>query len=112
MDRFRLDSVAARAAERFRLATENQRRAAARIACERAVAGAGLSGTDVSEALAVLRGGAVPVGSLRERLETMVTAFDDDYWRLDEAGEERGEAHRCFSKARAASALGLGTRAR
>lgn len=105
MDPFRLDSVAPVAAERFRQATSNKRREAARVACEQAVVATGLTAPEVSEALAVLRGAAAPDVSLRERLESLAARFDDDYFQLDEDGGQKQQALLCFSKARATSAL-------
>jgi hypothetical protein len=105
MDPFRLDSVAPVVAESFRQAPSNKRRQAAQVACEQAVEAADLTAPEVSEALAVLRGAVAPDASLRERLESLAARFDDEYFRLDEAGGQKQQALICFSKARATSAL-------
>jgi hypothetical protein len=105
MDRFRLDSVAPLVARRFRLATSNKRREAARVACELAVVAASLEESEVSEALAVLRGCAAPDVLLRERLDRLAARFDDEYLELDEDDGQKQQALLRFSKARATSAL-------
>jgi ethanolamine utilization protein EutA (predicted chaperonin) len=105
MDPFRLDSVAPVVAERFRQATSNKRREAARVACEVAVVAAGLEETEVSEALAVLRGCATPNVLLRERLDRLAARFDDECFELAEDDDQKQQALLRFSKARATSAL-------
>lgn len=91
--------------ERFRRAPSNKRRQAARVACEQAVAAAGVTAPEVSEALWVLRGAAAPDASLRERLKSLAASFDDEYFELNEDGGQKQQALMCFSKARATSAL-------
>ena len=107
MERFRLDSTAPVAAERFRRASASKRREAACVACEHAVAAVGLTAPDTSEALTVLRGAAPADASLHGRLESLAAGFDDAYFRLDESGgdAQKHQARHCFAKARAASAL-------
>lgn len=107
MQLFRLDSVAPVVAERFRQAPSHKRREAVQVACELAVAAAGLTASEVSEALTVLRGETGADVSLRERLESLAAGFDDEYFQLDEDGDavQKQQALRSFSKARATSAL-------
>ena len=106
MNPFRLDSIYPVVAEGFRQAPSNKRWQAARVACEQAVVAADHAAPEVSEALAVLRGGTPPDTSLRERLASLAALFDDEYFRLDEDGQKQ-LALACFSKARATSALGF-----
>lgn len=107
MELFRLDSVASGLAERFRQAPSSKRREAVHIACEQAVAAAGLTAPEVSEALAVLGGTATADVSLHKRLESLAAKFDDEYFELDEDGGavQKQQALHYFSKARASSAL-------
>lgn len=104
---FRLDSVAPAVAERFRQAPSSKRREAVRVACQYAATTVGLAAPEVGAALAGLRGAAGPDDSLRRRLERLAAELDDQYFRLDEDGDEaeKREALRVFSKARATSAL-------
>jgi hypothetical protein len=92
MDAFRLDSVAPGLAESFRRAPSNKRRQAAQVACEQAVAAAGLTASVVSEALSVLRGAAAPEASLLDRLESLAARFDDEYVELDEDTGQKQQA--------------------
>ena len=103
---FRLDTLAPNLAERFRRASAEQRRRAARIACEAAVEAAGLAAPEINDSLAILRADAIADASLRERVETLRERLDDAYFRLDDEGH-RADALLCFSRARATSAVGF-----
>lgn len=107
MEVFRLDSLAPVVAELFRQAASSKRREAVHVACEQAVAAAGLTAPEVSEALAVLRGAGTADLSLRGRLESLAARFDDEYFQLEEDGgaAQKQQALHYFSKARATSAL-------
>ena len=104
---WRLDSKAPAVADAFRLAAPEKRRRAALIACETVVPMLGLDGEDdVNAGLRALRE-ARPGNALRARLGTLSARFDDEYFRLDEEGDEtrKPEALRLFAKARGTSAL-------
>jgi hypothetical protein len=91
---------------RFRAATPRQRRAAALLACERAVAAVARSDRAVDDALAALRAGAVPDAPAAARLDALAAALDGEASRLRDGdlAHER-EALRAFARARVAGAL-------
>jgi hypothetical protein len=105
---WRLDSKARGLADAFRKALPEQRRRAALMACETVVPLVGLEGDgDVSAGLLALRERRPNDAVLRERLGALSARFDDEYFRLDEEGDEakKPEALRLFGKARGVSAL-------
>jgi hypothetical protein len=105
---WRLDSKDAAVANAFRKATEEQRRHAVLVACEAIVPIVGLQDNeDVSAGVRALREARSGEPDLRERLIAISERFDEEYFRLDEAGEEaeKSEALRFFARARAASAV-------
>lgn len=103
----RLESVSPRLAESFRHASLLKQRKAALEACVVAASRVGLEENEVNAAIEVLRCGGVASSTLREQLETLAAGFDDQYFELDEKGDEasKPEALRLFSKARAVAAL-------
>lgn len=107
---WRLDSVSSGVAEAFRGASPVARRQAALVACERAVSATGLEGAFVDGALLALRGTVGGTDATRITLQELAARLDDDYLQVDADGDEsrKAEALRCFSKARAASALAFG----
>lgn len=104
---FRLDSVSPMLGESFRRASPDQRRRAAAVACQLAVAAAVLTDPEATLALDVLRQEAVAPPSLRRQLEGLVVRYDDEYLLLNEKedGSKASDSLHYFSKARAASAL-------
>jgi hypothetical protein len=106
---FRLDSISPKLAESFRHATPAQQRKATLAACGLAVSRAGLEGEGVATVLEHLRHGGKVDRDLLRKIESLAALLDDEYFRLDEEGDEtkRPEVLRLFSKARAASALGF-----
>jgi hypothetical protein len=103
-----LDSTSPQLAALFRTATNEQRRRAATIACERAASTTGLADHEVVGALDVLRcNGSAPT-SLRAQVQSLVDSLDEAYFRLcDEAEAEPigATALSYFRRARAASAI-------
>lgn len=104
---WRLDSKAASLADAFRAATRAKQWAATRVACEMAIAAAGLVGDDVESALRQVRDERSIDPALQGRIDDLAAQLDDEYFRLAEAGDDavKPEMFRFFSKARAASAL-------
>lgn len=103
----RLESLSPRLAESFRQASLLKQRQAALEACIIAVSRVGLEENEVNAAIEMLRCGGAAKSSVREQLEMLAARFDDEYFELDEGGDEvtKSEALRLFSKARAATAL-------
>jgi hypothetical protein len=104
---FRLDSLSPELAESFRLAPPAHRRKATLIACTLAASRVGLEGEEVVAALEHLRQGGEADHALRQKLESLAAQLDDEYFHLQEEGDEakRPDVLRLFSRARAASAL-------
>ena len=103
----RLESVSSKLAEAFRQASLLKQRQAVLEACVVAVSRVGLEENEVNAAVEILRCGGDVNSSVREQLEKLAARFDDQYFELDEKGNEatKLEALALFSKARAASAL-------
>lgn len=99
----RLDSKFPQLAESFRQATISKQRKAAVTACLIAVKRTGLEEGEVNAAIDILRSEELVSASLQKRLESLAALLDDEYFRLNEAGDE--SALDIFSKARAAAAL-------
>lgn len=76
-------------------------------ACQLAVSRVGLQGLEVDAALEILRGGGDGAALQQRFEEDLSTVFDDEYFRLGEAGDNASkiESLRPFQKARAAAAL-------
>ena len=105
---WRLDSKAPGVADAFRKAASEMRRQAILAACETVVPIVGLEADDdVNAALRALRERRSNDSALRARLSALSGRFDDEYFRLDEEGDEarKPEVLRLFAKARGASAL-------
>jgi len=105
---WRLDSRAPGVAEVFRKAAPEKQRRATLAACEAVVPVVGLDADDdVKAGLRALREGRTNDSALRARLSALSARFDDEYFRLDEEGDEakKAEVLRLFAKARGASAL-------
>ena len=107
---WRLDSKAPSVADAFRKATPERQRRATLVACEMVLPVVGLEGDDVTEGLRAMHDGRYDDAALQGRLSALSTRFDDEYFRLEETGDEtnRPKALRLFSKARAAAALVFG----
>jgi hypothetical protein len=105
-----LDSKNRGLAEAFRNAAAEQRRRATLVACEMVVPLIGLdTQSDVKAALRALQERRDDEPALRSRLSALSLSFDDEYFRLQEEGDEtkRSDVLRLFAKARATSALVL-----
>lgn len=105
---WRLDSKAPSVANSLRRATPEQQQRAALAACEVVVPAVGVQAEDdVRAALRELREARSHDATLRKRLTALSERFDDEYFRLDEEGDEakKPEVLRQFAKARAVAAL-------
>jgi hypothetical protein len=95
-------------ADMLRKAAPEKRRRAALVACEIVAQVVGLDAEDdVNAGLRALREGRTSDAALRARLGVLSARLDDEYFRLDEEGDEakKPEVLRLFAKARGASAL-------
>jgi hypothetical protein len=103
----RLDSVAPELANALRSAAPATKRRAVLAACQVATSRAGLDGEEIYAALQALRRDGPVEESLCKQLGELAARLDDEYLRLDEAGDDalKPDVLRLFSKARAASAL-------
>jgi hypothetical protein len=102
----RLEQAAPRTALALRSASALQRRAAARIACERAVAATSLAGPEVEAALAALVAGKQDQAA-RMKVHKLSLRLDEEHTQLQEHGavHEMLKALVFFNQARAALAL-------
>jgi hypothetical protein len=104
----RLVSISASLAESYRQANDDQRRRAALAVCLFAVEQAGLQGSEVDDALALLRRDVPRPNDLQEKLRRLAEQLDERYFRLSANNETiTSEASVMFQKARAAAALAL-----
>lgn len=101
----RFDAISSVLGEQFRRATDTKRRAAASLACERAVSVVGLQEREIQMGLDALRTGAPVDADLRERLEQIASDYDDAYLALEEDQGVGPESLAFFAKARAAAAV-------
>ena len=109
MNPTRLHTLSDELASAVRDANPERQRRAVLAACEFAARSASLSDSVVGEALDVLRRDDMGASDLRNRLGELAHQADDAYFeaadRQDEAEENRNDALRLFSRARALAAL-------
>lgn len=102
----RLEAGFPQLAVSFEKAAPSKQLQALADACSISILKTGLEGEDISRALECIKRGKPAEASLSNKLNELVSQYDEEYFQLDESGDH--SAINVFSKARAISSLVFG----